>query len=114
MGSSPEAFQLLQFTFNGKPLAGRRTARAMSQVLPINLEEADGRCPPASHALLPHVGTAERHLLKLGRRHPDLEKYFLGIGFPRRRLCTEHPPTRQKRINAPLWREEKPKRFRCY
>jgi hypothetical protein len=48
MGSSPEAFQLLQFTFNGKPLAGRRTARAMSQVLPINLEEADGRCPPVT------------------------------------------------------------------
>jgi hypothetical protein len=38
-GSSPEIFRLLQFTVDGKPLVARRTTRAKSQILAVNLGE---------------------------------------------------------------------------
>ncbi|HUZ54041.1 MAG TPA: hypothetical protein VMU94_16135 [Streptosporangiaceae bacterium] len=39
-GSSPEVFRLLQFAVGGKPVAIRRTARAKTQILTVNVGEA--------------------------------------------------------------------------
>jgi hypothetical protein len=71
-GSSPEAFQLLQFTVDGRQLPSRRTARSKGQVLTVSIgEEAVAAQQPVTLSYTYRTLVQQHgHLLHLDISHP--------------------------------------------